>query len=78
MLTDIQKSLNGTTCPVCNTGKLIAILRCDLDPGACIAKANCNNCDSTYHLNEKKNEDGEQGHMTMCEVNGMVCNLVKV
>ena len=77
MLADIQKSLNSTTCPVCNTGKLIAILRCDLDPDMCISKANCDNCSSNFHLNEKTTDAVDEKQLAVCDVNGMMCTLVK-
>ena len=71
-IVQIQKALDKVNCPNCQTGKLSAVLRCDLDPGECVAKAVCNNCQHSFHLNEK----GENATMAICDVDGMQCVLV--
>ncbi|MEM7647345.1 MAG: hypothetical protein AAF203_10580 [Pseudomonadota bacterium] len=69
---NIQKALDKVACPACETGKLSAVLRCDLDPSECVAKAVCNNCMNSFHLNQK----GANATIAVCDINGMQCVLV--
>ena len=68
----IQKALNRVACPACEIGKLSAVLRCDLDPSECVAKAVCNNCQNSFHLSEK----GANATMAVCDLGGMQCVLI--
>ena len=72
-LEQLQKALSSVTCPACEKGNLSAILRCDIDPMECVAKANCDTCQNTFHLNE----GGKSDTMSVCQVDGMTCTLVQ-
>ena len=71
-LDEFQKALSSLACPACEKGKLNAILRCDIDPKECVAKASCDTCQNIFHLNE----GGEGDKASICQIDGMTCTLM--
>lgn len=75
-LNSLEKAFSEITCPVCNEGSLGPVLRCDLDPKDCVAKAQCSQCSSEFHVKDCGNLESVAAMTVTCEIENRKCFIV--